>query len=143
MKKRMIIYVLVSVVVMALVVSCGPDEPDGPAQTFLSKTEYGVYDGRSKSLTTLFVFTEKESQWATSAKAGSVRLQTDNMSKYLHVEMDAKPDTGETIEIKITPRGIMASYRHNMSAKVMKSTEGSLWLWVEEYKLGLLIPAYE
>lgn len=105
----------------------------------LGQTDYGIYSN-SKSL---FVYDEECHQLAFNSQQRLFRIQTDDMSTYVQMTLDAAPLQGEVCGLKLEYKGL-SGLNKNYAVKVLKvdSTRGIVWL-SEATSLTSFIMHYE
>lgn len=139
MKNRIIYLLILAAGIMLTFTQCKDidDNTLSPEQeSFIEKTDYGVY-----ASSVLFTYDENTCQTATGPAANSIRIQTDDMAKYVSVVLDAVPALNKDLKGDVALKGIGNSSGGNgQSLKILKMQDGKVWVWNNDAKQGYLLP---
>lgn len=124
--------------VSALMLSGCVEELSPEEKKFLDKTEYGLY----RSGNDTFVYSDATHQTAVSSTQKSVRLQQDDMDRYLQLIIDGQLKKDGTVAVGIVSKNLSQTVTSaNMS--VLKVSSDKVWLWDEANATGYLMPFVE
>lgn len=111
------------------------DPTDASANYILQKEIYGVYVGDNN----VFVYDSDIYQYAYNTQRRTFRIQNTAQSRYLACELDADPVPDEVINVRVETMGISSFSTQELRMQVLKRTDGLVWLWNDENRVGLII----
>ncbi len=126
---------------LAMILAVATGCQDEPVDTrledhFKELTELGVYDSSSS----LFLYDENVAQYAVSSRYNTTRIQNDDKVKFVRIAMDAAPETGNTVSVSITRKGIADNVTIAKDLRVIKIENQKIWFMDDEDKFCYLMP---
>ena len=127
-------------IVPFLSVCCHIDTPrreHAELKDFLKKDDAGlVIDGRYQ-----FKYSQEDCQISINKRRRHIRLQQDNQSKYMHIQLSAFPTTThEKIEINAIYKTEEEEIKEIYTMDAAKIGTGKIWLWDNKKHTGMIIP---
>ncbi|MDR0954794.1 MAG: hypothetical protein LBM20_05365 [Rikenellaceae bacterium] len=137
--KRILLCLLLLLLLPGICCQCkkAPSESFPERDAFERQTVLGVYRDGS---TPIFAFDEAVHQLAVSTSSFTSRIQTDDMSSYIHLAFSESPDAGKTLTTALKKQGISGLTEGVHELTVLKQQGGMIWVWEEEERIGFLLP---
>ena len=135
---------LVCIALVSLLFSCN-DYIEGLSEEgnkFLENNTQGLVIGKSYK----FKFKESNCQKVLNIHRKYIRLQKDDQSAYIHIEA-AAPSPNVSMDTQARP--IVLKYKLDkdseqitqaISMEILMHTQTQIWLWNDEFKIGLILP---
>lgn len=122
----------------------GCESPTGVTEEtdFQNKqTEYGAYSASAA----YYQFAPVTMQLGERNYANGnyeFKVQNDDQSSYMIVNLEGgkAPAQGNSVDLKLSVRGISGLQSESFSAKVVKVASTKVWLWNGDKEIGLIIP---
>lgn len=106
-------------------------------ESFLLKEETGLFGYGGF----LFKYTEQECQLSINAKRKEIRLQNDNQTNWLHIQLAKFPSqVQEEIGVEFIYMSGGDEITHSAAMKILKRTERLYWMWDGKQNLGIILP---
>ncbi len=139
--KKIILYAVCMFTLLLSFTQCEKDKGGGRSaeQTaFLAKTTYCVFNGTSELLT----YSEASGQYVMGVSVKSVRVQTDDASKYFSITFPVEPAKDVDVSAEIAVKGLsgLTDGKSTVTLKVLEMKDNMLWLWDNTAKIGYLAP---
>lgn len=134
--KNIVRFAISALALSLLLVGCNRDNVDKGLEAkknFLTLTEYGVFANGNYT----FAYNEKDYQIAFDEEDNTVRLQKDDMSSYIIIELDSAPTMGAIVKADVSGKGI--STANGVEMEVVKTTSDGVWLWDKKAMTGYII----
>ncbi|MEG1664577.1 MAG: hypothetical protein RR286_04650 [Mucinivorans sp.] len=132
---------IIASLLLLTMVSC-EKTPDGPSDdprriAFLASREQGAYNEKG----VILVFNEQMHQKAISGDKLQSRIQNDEQTELLNLELSSRPTTiNEVVELKVTSVGVTGVKDGTYKVVLLKSDQAKLWLWDEQNYVGFIVP---
>ena len=104
-------------------------------ENFFLKAEYGIYlQGNA-----VFVYQKGVNQLVFAADGLHCRVQTDNLDKYVAIELAEKPVVGQMVKARMKAKSIQGICSGEQFCRVLRNEGGKCWLWEPDSAVGYLI----
>lgn len=133
MLKKINIFIAVAIA-LAACKDPGVDGGDKP-HPLTAKEVLGVYND-SKNL---FVYDDEMHQYAFNTQKRTFRIQNTAQDRYFSCKLDEQPVEKGVVIMQVDTKGISSLPKQELQLDVVKVSDGKVWLWEPNKKLGFVI----
>lgn len=105
------------------------------AEAFKNETEAGIYQNSNN----IFLYDKDVHQYAFNTQHHTFMIQNNAQSRYLICSLNDAPQTGNTVSVEFSTKGISNFDAAQLDMKVIKAENGKYWLFDQATGTGLLI----
>lgn len=133
---------LLFLILFAVAVAC---RKDGPVQknsreleSFLKKKDFGLV-GLGEYL---FKYSDEKCQWSINEQRGTIRMQDDMQSVYVHIHFESHPvPYGGSVPVLLKYKVGTEEVTATTTMKKVETDMGVVWWWDEEKDMGVILPS--
>lgn len=134
MLKKIIFAVLICLSATACKDNASDDDP-ASSHPLLKKETPGIYSNNDN----IFIYDADIHQYAYNTRRRTFRLQNTSQDRYLACRLSAEPSVNSYVTIDVKTRGISSFPSQELEVRVLKRSQGKVWLWNDEKKTGFVI----